>query len=113
MTYSGDNTYVYNNAKQYASICNGKSFYSTGLAAFMDTTNENFAYQLPSVKEAGATGIAVFALANINPNNYQNELILGAFRDSSTQLYKYGDTVKAKLEEIKNKLYWSLSFYEI
>ena len=112
MTYSGDNTYVYNNAKQYATICNGKSFYSTGLAAFMDTTKENFAHQLPSVKLAGATGIAVFALANINPNNYQNEMILGAFRDSSTQLYKYGDTVKAKLQEIENKLNWSLSFYE-
>lgn len=112
MTYSGDNNYVYDNAKKYSSVCNGKSFYSTGLAAFMDTTNENFAYQLPIVKEAGATGISIFALANINPNNYQNEIILGAFRDSSTQLYKYGDTVKAKLEEIKNKLNWSLSFYE-
>ncbi|MBP3386895.1 MAG: family 10 glycosylhydrolase [Clostridia bacterium] len=112
MTYSGDNNYVYDNAKKYSSVCNGKSFYSTGLAAFMDTTNENFAYQLPIVKQAGATGISIFALANINPNNYQNEIILGAFRDCSTQLYKYGDTVKAKLEEIKNKLNWSLSFYE-
>lgn len=112
MTYSGDNKYVKENAASYATITRDKAFYSTGLAAFMDTTKKNFAYQIPTVREAGADGIAIFALANINPEKYQNEIILGGFRSPSTQLYKYNETTLAFAENLKNKLNWSLSFYE-
>jgi len=104
MTYSGDTEFVYNNAKMYAEICRGKCFYSTGLAAFMDTSRLNFAYQLTDSAKAGADGIAVFALANISPDTYQYQITLGGFRESSTQLYLCGDTVKAQLDFIRSML---------
>ncbi len=100
MTYSGDTEFVYNNAKMYADICRDKCFYSTGLAAFMDTSRLNFAYQLTDSAKAGADGIAVFALSNISPDTYQYQITLGGFRDASTQLYLCGDTVKAQLDLI-------------
>lgn len=102
MTYSGDTAFVYDNAKMYADICNGKCFYSTGLAAFMDTSRLNFAYQLTDSAKAGADGIAVFALSNISPDTYQYQITLGGFRDKSTQLYLCGATVKAQLGFIKS-----------
>ena len=104
MTYSGDNDYVYENARHYASICKDKCFYSTGLAAFMDTSSLNFAYQLTDVYKAGADGVAVFALSNISPDRYQYQLTLGGFRSPSVQLYRCGDTVKAQFALIKDML---------
>ncbi len=104
MTYSGDNDFVYQNAAHYAKICKDKCFYSTGLAAFMDTSKLNFAYQLTDVAKAGADGVAVFALSNISPDTYQYQITLGGFRDPSTQLYLCGDTVKAQLRFIKDML---------
>ena len=104
MTYSGDNTYVSQNAAGYKEICKGNCFYSAGLAAFMDTSKLNFAYQLTEVSSAGADGIAVFALSNISPDTYQYQIINGAFRKPSAQLYRMGDTVKAQLDYIKAML---------
>lgn len=104
MTYSGDNNYVSENASHYAELCKDKCFYSTGLAAFMDTSKLNFAYQLAEVAKAGADGIAVFALSNISPDTYQHQITLGGFRAPSVQLYLCGDTVKAQLGFIKDML---------
>lgn len=104
MTYSGDNNYVSENAAHYAKICKDKCFYSTGLAAFMDTSKLNFAYQLTQVTKAGADGVAVFAFSNISPDTYQHQMTLGGFRDPSVQLYLCGDTVKAQLGFIKDML---------
>ena len=104
MTYSGDNNYVVQNATSYAEICRGKCFYTTGIAAFMDTSSFNFAYQLTDASKAGADGIAIFALSNISPNTYQYEIQLGGFREKSVQLYKCGETVKAQLGFIKEML---------
>lgn len=104
MTYSGDNAYVSENAAGYAEICKGNCFYSTGLAAFMDTSRLNFAYQLTEVSQAGADGVAVFALSNISPDTYQHQITYGAFRNPSVQLYRMGDTVKAQLDYVKAML---------
>jgi hypothetical protein len=104
MTYSGENTFVSQNAAGYKEICKGNCFYSAGLAAFMDTSKLNFAYQLTEVSSAGADGVAVFALSNISPDTYQHQIIYGAFRNPSVQLYRLGDTVKAQLDYIKAML---------
>ena len=104
MTYSGENTFVSQNAAGYKEICKGNCFYSAGLAAFMDTSKLNFAYQLTEVSSAGADGVAVFALSNISPDTYQHQIIYGAFRSPSVQLYRLGDTVKAQLDYIKAML---------
>ncbi len=104
MTYSGENSYVSQNAAEYKEICKGNCFYSTGLAAFMDTSKLNFAYQLTEVVSAGADGVAIFALSNISPDTYQYQITDGAFRNPSVQLYRCGDTVKAQLDYIKAML---------
>ena len=104
MTYSGENSFVSQNAAEYKEICKGNCFYSTGLAAFMDTSKLNFAYQLTEVVSAGADGVAIFALSNISPDTYQHQIIDGAFRNPSVQLYHCGDTVKAQLDYIKAML---------
>ena len=104
MSYSGDTEYVYENASGYADICKNKCFYSTGLAAFMDVSQKNFATELSSVFSAGADGAAVFALVNIMPGTYQTQITSGAFREPSVQLYLCGDTVKAQLGFISSLL---------
>ncbi|MBR5747147.1 MAG: family 10 glycosylhydrolase, partial [Clostridia bacterium] len=104
MTYSADNAFVREDARSYAEFCEGNCFYSTGLAAFTDTDQVNFAHQLSEVRENGADGVAVFSLANIYPYTYQYEIQKGAFRDPSVQGYKLYETVTAAMNEMIAKL---------
>lgn len=104
MTYSADNEYVREDAMTYAKFCNGNCFYSTGLAAFSETDQVNFAHQMTDVRACGADGVAVFSLANIYPYTYQYEIQKGAFRDPSVQSYKLSETVIAGIEQLRAKL---------
>ncbi|MBO4500880.1 MAG: family 10 glycosylhydrolase, partial [Clostridia bacterium] len=104
MTYSADNAYVRDDARSYAEFCEGNCFYSTGLAAFSETDQMNFAHQLTEVRECGADGVAVFSLANIYPYTYQYEIQKGAFRAPSVQSYYGYEAVVAGLNEMSAKL---------
>ncbi|MBO4453096.1 MAG: family 10 glycosylhydrolase [Clostridia bacterium] len=104
MTYGTDNAYVFDKAAVYVEFCSGNAFYSTGIAAFMETSQHEFAYQMTEVREAGADGVAVFSLGSIFPYTYQYEMTYGAFRDPSVQVYKLSKTVSAGLKELDGKL---------
>ncbi|MBR0231426.1 MAG: family 10 glycosylhydrolase [Clostridia bacterium] len=104
MTYSADNAYVREDAGVYAGFCNGNCFYSTGIAAFSETEQGNFAHQMTEVRECGADGVAIFSLANIYPYTYQYEIQKGAFREPSVQSYKCEATVAAAMRQMQRKL---------
>ena len=78
-------------------------FYSAGIAAFLETTKENFAYQLTDVEHNGADGVSIFSLGSINPEKYQMQITNGAFRDASVQTYALSDTVSAQMDFIIKK----------
>ncbi len=103
MSYGVDNKTVITSVSDYIEITNGKTFYSAGIAAFLETTPENFAYQLTDVEHAGADGVSIFALGSVSPENYQNQIVNGAFRDPSVQVYKLSKTTSAQMTYISQK----------
>ncbi len=104
MSYNIDNKYVKENVELYSDIIDGRSFYSSGLAAFLETTKDAFAYQLTDAYRSGADGIAIFALGNIREGHYQEEIINGAFRDASVQADKLSITAEGQMKYIKRKI---------
>lgn len=103
MSYGVNNETVLTSVNDYVKITNGKSFYTAGIAAFLETTPNNFADQLTAVELAGADGVSVFALSSINPNTYQLQMTEGAFRTPSIQVYKLSESVSAQMQYIKDK----------
>ncbi len=104
MSYGVDNAYVLETVNGYLEVTKDRMFYTAGLAAFLETTKENFAYQLTEVDIAGADGVAVFALANIGPDSYQYEIINGAFKAPSVQVNRYSQTTSAQMDYICQKI---------
>ncbi len=103
MAYGADNEYVLSIVKNYVKTVKDKTFFSAGIAAFTETPQMSFALQLTEAEQAGADGIAVFALASINPSTYQTQITEGAFRKPSVQVNKFSVTAAAQMEFISNK----------
>lgn len=103
MSYGVDNKTVMTSVKDYVKITKDNIFYSAGIAAFLETTSDNFAYQLSDVELGGADGVSIFSLGYISPEKYQNQIINGAFRDSSVQVYKLSKTASAQMTYISKK----------
>ena len=103
MSYGADNTYVSGNASAFVNLTGNSCFYSTGISAFGETVQMNFALQMTEVTQAGADGVAIFSLSNINPSNYFKPIAEGAFRSPSTQTNKLSLTVAAQLAYILDK----------
>lgn len=103
MSYGEDNQYVSSNASKFVAISGDKCFYSTGISAFGETTEPNFALQMTEVRKAGSDGVAIFSLANINVSNYQNPIQKGTFRDPSVSVNRLSETVSAQLTYILDK----------
>lgn len=103
MSYGEDNAYVASNAAKFVTLAGDKCFYSTGISAFGETTEQNFALQMTQVTNEGADGVAIFSLANINSANYQNPIQKGAFRMKSLQVNRLSETVSAYLSHILKK----------
>lgn len=104
MSYGVDESSVMPSVKSYNSITENKVFYSAGIAAFLETTEKNFALQLDSVTDNGADGVSIFALASITPGSYYKPITDGAFRSPSVQVDKLSVTARAQMEYIKNKV---------
>lgn len=104
MSYGVSNETVLVSVNDYVKITNGKTFYSAGIAAFLETTQLNFAHQLTEVELAGADGVSVFALGSISPDTYQWQIIKGAFRDSAVQVYKLSESTSAQMDYISTKI---------
>ncbi len=103
MSYGVDSATVLSSVNDYTKITNGKTFYTAGIAAFLETVPDTFAYQLTDVEIAGADGVSIFALGNINGEKYQQQIVNGAFRDPSVQVYKLSETVSAQMKYISQK----------
>ncbi len=103
MSYGEDNAYVSSNASKFVSLSGDKCFYSTGISAFGETTEPNFALQMTEVRNAGSDGVAIFSLANVNVSNYQNPIQKGAFRTPSVSTNRLNETVSAQLSYILEK----------
>ncbi len=103
MSYGIDNATVMWSVKNYLKVTDSKSFYSVGIAAFLETTPKNFAYQLTDVELAGADGVSIFALASITPGHYQSEITNGAFKDPAVQVYKLSVSASAQMDYICKK----------
>ena len=104
MSYGVNNESVVQGVKEYVSVTNDKVFYTSGIAAFLETTQQNFADQLTEVELAGADGVSVFALGSITPETYYYQMTLGAFRDPAVQTYYGSATVAAQMDYISGKL---------
>ena len=98
MSYGIDNSYVYRSVSDYAEKTAEKTFYSAGLATFLETTPMTFADQLPTAQKAGSDGVSIFSLMSIHPERYQPQIAKGAFREPSVQVYKLSATA---LEQVK------------
>ena len=81
-----------------------KVFYSVGIAAFLETTESNFAKQLDAVISHGADGVSIFALASISNCSYYKPIVEGAFRVPSVQINKLSETTIAQMTYVKSKL---------
>lgn len=103
MSYGVDNNSVSPSVKSYNSITEDKIFYSAGIAAFLGTTDNNFAIQLDDVIKKGADGVSIFALASITPKSYYKPITEGAFRAPAIQTNKLSITASAQMEYIKAK----------
>lgn len=103
MSYGADNSYVSDNASKFAQLAGDSCFYSTGISAFGETVQMNFALQMTEVTGQGADGVAIFSLANINPSHYQRPITEGAFRKPSVQANRVSETVEAQLTFILEK----------
>jgi len=103
MSYGEDNSYVSSNASKFVALAGDKCFYSTGISAFGETTESNFAKQMIEVRNAGSDGVAIFSLANINVSNYQSPIQKGSFRLPSVSVNKLNTTVEEQLKYIIDK----------
>lgn len=104
MSYGVETSIVMQSVNSYLKVTDGKIFYTAGIAAFMETTPLNFAYQLTDVTTAGTDGVSIFALEYIRPSSYQDEIVNGAFRDPAVQTYKLSLTTSAQMSYIMSKL---------
>ncbi len=105
MSYGIDNRAVLNSVNGYVEATKGKTFYTAGLAAFLETLPSNFAKQLAEVERAGADGVSVFSLSSIHPKHYQRQMTEGAFRSPSVQVTRLSETVSAQMDFVIEKLY--------
>lgn len=103
MSYGIDTPTVLASVNDYVAVTKNEVFYSAGIAAFLETTKENFAYQLTDVEHNGADGVSIFSLGSINPEKYQMQITNGAFRDASAQTYALSNTVSAQMDFIIKK----------
>lgn len=103
MSYGVSNDTVLVSVKDYGKITDRKTFYSAGIAAFLETTQLNFAHQLTEVELAGADGVSIFALGSISPDTYQWQIVKGAFRDPAVQVYNLSESTSAQMDYISNK----------
>lgn len=104
MSYGVENKTVMTSVNDYLEITKGNAFYSVGIAAFLETTQLNFAYQLTDVELAGADGVSVFSLNSISPDTYQNQMTDGAFRSPAVQVYELSLTAAAQMDYICGKV---------
>lgn len=93
MSYGIDNAYVYRSVSDYVEKTRNKTFYSAGLATFLETNARTFADQLPTAQKAGSDGISIFSLMSIHPERYQPQIEKGAFRECAVQNYLLSKTV--------------------
>ncbi len=112
MSYGVDNTSVTPSVKSYNSITEDKVFYSAGIAAFLETTDKNFASQLDEVVNKGADGVSIFSLSSITPGSYYKPITEGAFRAPAVQINKLSLTASAQMEYIKAKADNLSPFYQ-
>ncbi len=103
MSYGIDNTYVCRSVSDYAEKTKNKTFYSAGLATFLETTPRTFADQLPAAQKSGSDGISIFSLMSIHPERYQPQIAKGAFREPSVQVYKLTETALEQMKYICEK----------
>ena len=104
MSYGVDNSTVLPSVEGYDRVTNSKVFYSAGIAAFLETTESNFAKQLDAVISHGADGVSIFALASISNCSYYKPIVEGAFRVPSVQINKLSETAIAQMTYVKSKL---------
>lgn len=104
MSYGVDNGSVMPSVQSYDKVTEGKVFYSAGIAAFLETTEANFAKQIDNVFEHGADGVSIFALASITKSLYYKPITEGHLRSPSVQVNKLSITAIAQMEYIKSKL---------
>ncbi len=112
MSYGVDNNSVTPSVKSYNSITEDKIFYSAGIAAFLETTDKNFASQLDEVVNKGADGVSIFSLSSITPGSYYKPITEGAFRAPAVQINKLSLTASAQMEYIKAKADNLSAFYQ-
>lgn len=113
MSYGVDDNSVTPSVKSYNAITEDKVFYSAGIAAFLETTDKNFAGQLDNVIKQGADGVSIFSLSSITPNSYYKPITEGAFRAPSVQTNKLSVTASAQARYIKLKLDNLSDLYQI
>lgn len=104
MSYGVDNGSVMPSVQSYNKVTEGKAFYSAGIAAFLETTEANFAKQLDNVFDYGADGVSIFALASITNSLYYKPITEGSLRAPSVQINKLSLTANAQMEYIKSKM---------
>lgn len=104
MSYGIEVDTVLISVNNYLKVTDGKTFYSAGIAAFLESTQLSFAQQLSAVTKAGVDGLSVFSLNSINPETYQNQMTNGAYRNKAVQVYKLSVTASAQMDYICNKI---------
>ena len=113
MSYGVDNGSVLPSVKSYNIVTENKVFYSAGIAAFLETTENNFGLQLDEVIKRGADGVSIFSLASITPNSYYKSIVEGAFRAPSVQVNKLSLTASSQMKYIKEKADNLSSVYQV
>lgn len=110
MTYSDSNEYVHDNASKFVNLVGDKSFYSVGLSAFGTTPSDVFAQQFDVVRKAGASGAAMFSLANVNSESWLKQsdkyaygLMNGPHSAPSVQINRLSETLAAQIEYFEQK----------
>lgn len=104
MSYSVDNSVVKANAALFESMITDKAFYSTGISAFSETTEMNFALQLDLIRDVGADGSAIFSLGSITADNYQDILLQSSYSKKAVQTYLLSKTISAGMNDMLRKL---------
>ncbi len=119
MSYGVDNAYVASTVEKYAALTKGKVLYSAGIAAFLNTPDENFVLQPQDCMAAGANGVAVFSLNDIFAGGkHLGDIPMallhqGAWRENAHPVNKGVDTAKAFMMWICGKAKYALPNCEI
>lgn len=101
MTYSNGTEYVYNNAKEFLTVCKDKALYSTGLTLFSGNSGAELLSQINATRDAGATGQALFSLSSLlGYEEYENVIINYAYRTKAVSLFDIDGAVIAYADDL-------------